>query len=273
MWRPRRRRLRIASAQVCSLPTASTADVAAAAGEVGNSGRDVGTVGTQRVLRAQGGGSSEGLRVPVHRNDPATQRAGDHHRAEPDAAGTDHGHPFSVGDPGTTDQGTVRRGEPAPKTGCRREVDLLGNGHEVGIGGMQGDVLSERTPVGEAWLLLIGTDLGLPGPAPLTPTAATDERDGHPVADLPLTDLGPHLDHPPGELMTGHMREHDLLIMSGPRMPITPAHPGGHHSDHHPAGGGRRLGYLPNLRLGSNGIDDDGAHQHILSTPSCGRPR
>ena len=66
--------------------------------------------------------------------------------------------------------------------------------------------------------------------------------------------------------MTGHMREHDLFIMSDPPVPITAAHPGGHHSDHDPAGRGRGLGYLPNLRLGLNGIDDDGAHQYILST-------
>ena len=84
---------------------------------------------------------------------------------------------------------------------------------------MQGDVLSERPPVGEAWLLLIGTDLGPPGQAPLTPTAAAGERDSHPVADLTPTDLGTHLDHRPGELMTGHMREHDLFIMYGQRVP------------------------------------------------------
>jgi hypothetical protein len=39
-------------------------DVAAAAGELSNSGRDIGAVGTQRVFRAQGGGSSKGRRVP-----------------------------------------------------------------------------------------------------------------------------------------------------------------------------------------------------------------
>ena len=66
--------------------------------------------------------------------------------------------------------------------------------------------------------------------------------------------------------MTGHMREDDLFIMSGPRVPITAAHPGGHHSDHHPVDRDAGLGHLPNLRLGSNGIDDDGAHRYILST-------
>ena len=62
---------------------------------------------------------------------------------------------------------------------------------------MQGDVLGERPPVGEAWLLLIGTDLGLAGPAPLTPTAAAGEGDSHPVGDLTVTDLGAHLNHIP----------------------------------------------------------------------------
>jgi len=143
---------------------------------------------------------------------------------------------------------------------------MLGNGYQVGIGSVQGDVLSERPPVGEPWLVLIGTNLGLPGPAPLTPTAAADERDSHPVADPTPTDLGTHLDHRPGELMTGHMREHDLFKMSGPRVPITAAHPGGHHSDHHAVDRDAGLGHVPNLRLSLNGIDDDGAHRYILST-------
>jgi hypothetical protein len=104
----------------------------------------------------------------------------------------DERHHAWIVDSGAADQGAVGGGEPAPKTGCGGEVDLLRNGYQVVIGGVQGDVLSERPPVGEAWLLLIGTDLGLPGPAPFTPTAAADEWDSHPVADLPVTDLGAH---------------------------------------------------------------------------------
>ena len=125
MWRPRRRRLedRIGTGLLTAHRVDS--DVAAAAGELGNSDRDVGAVGTQRVFRAQGGGSSKGRRVPVRHNDPPTKRAGNHHRAEPDAAGTDHGHPLSLADSGAADQGAVGGGEPAPKTGCGGEVDLL----------------------------------------------------------------------------------------------------------------------------------------------------
>jgi hypothetical protein len=67
--------------------------------------------------------------------------------------------------------------------------------------------------------------------------------------------------------MTRHMREDDRL-MARPRVPIAAAHSGGHHPDHSPADRGRGLGYLPNLGLGSNGIQDDGAHRYSLSVRS-----
>ena len=55
-------------------------DVAAAAGEVGDSGRDVDAVGKQGVLSAESGCDSEGLGVAVHRDHAGAERAGDHHR-------------------------------------------------------------------------------------------------------------------------------------------------------------------------------------------------
>ena len=64
--------------------------------------------------------------------------------------------------------------------------------------------------------------------------------------------------------MTRHMREDDVL-MARPRVPIAAARSCGHHSDHYPADRGRGLGYLTNLGLGSNGIQDDGAHGYSLS--------
>src|SRR5690606_4452902 len=76
-------------------------DVAAALGEVGDSGCDVRAVGPQGVLGAEVGGSVEGLPVAVHRNDAAPQRPGDHDRTEPNPAGTHDGDPLSLDDPGT----------------------------------------------------------------------------------------------------------------------------------------------------------------------------
>src|SRR4051794_34514648 len=118
--------------------------------------------------------------------------------------------------------------------------------------------------MGEARLLLRRTDLSVPGPTPLAPTAAADERDRHRIADPPSADLLTDLGHHPGKLMTRHVREDDLLV-ARPRVPVAAAHTCGHDPDHDPAERGRGLGYLPNLGLGSNGIQDDGAHRYSVS--------
>ena len=118
--------------------------------------------------------------------------------------------------------------------------------------------------MGEAGLLLRRTDLSVPRPTPLAPTAAADERDRHPIADPPSADLLPDLGHNPGKLVTRPVREDDLLV-AGPRVPVAAAHTCGHDPDHNPAERGRGLGYLPDLGLGSNGIQDDGAHRYSLS--------
>ena len=239
-------------------------DVAAASGEVGDRGRDVRAVGTQHVRRAEVGGDGERLGVPVHRDHAASQRASDHHRAESHAAGADHGHPLTLGEAGASDEGAVRRGEPAPEAGGGREVDRLGDGDQVGVRGVQRDVLGERSPVGEARLLLVRAHLGVPGQAPLAPTAAADERHGHPVADGPPADALADLDHHAGQLMTRHVREGDLVV-SRPRVPVAPAHSGGHHADHHAAGRSRRIGHHSDLRTSPDGIDNHSAHHGILS--------
>jgi hypothetical protein len=132
---------------------------------------------------------------------------------------------------------------------------------------VQDDVLGERSPVREAWLVLSRTDLSVPGPTPLAATAAADERDRHPIPDSPSADLFTELDHHPGEFVTRHVREHDLLVPRPP-VPIATAHSRRHHPDHNPADRGRELGYLSNLRLGSNGIQDNGAHRYSLSVSS-----
>src|SRR4029078_7919586 len=165
------------------------ADVTAAAREVGDRPRDVAAVGPHSVLRAELGGDSERLGIPVHRNHPGTERTGDHDHAQSNAAGTDHGHPLSLGDPCTADQSAVRGGEPASEARRGREVDLVRKAHQIRVSIVQRGVLGKRSPMGEARLLLSRTDLSVPGPTPLTPTAAADERDRHPIADPPSADL------------------------------------------------------------------------------------
>src|SRR5262249_47816731 len=95
---------------------------------------------------------------------------------------TDDGHPLPLEDPGASDHGAVRRGEPASEARRGDEVDQLRETHEVGVRSVQGDVLGERSPVGEARLLLGGTDLSVAVPAPLAATPAAHERPRHPIA-------------------------------------------------------------------------------------------
>jgi hypothetical protein len=113
--------------------------------------------------------------------------------------------------------------------------------------------------MGEARLLLLGADLGFPGPAPLAPTAAADEGNGHPVTDPPTTNLRTHLGHDPGELMTRYMREHDL-VMPRPGMPVTAAHPRGHDAHDHPAVRDCGIGHFTNRWLSLNSVNEYGAH-------------
>src|SRR3954453_1078635 len=195
----------------------SDADVTATAREVGDRPRDVAALGPHSVLRAELGGDSERLGIPVHRNPPGAERAGDHDHAQSAPAGTDHGDPLALGDPCTANQGAVRGGEPASEAGRRGEVDLLREAHQIGVCIVPGGVLGEGSPMGEAGLLLRRTDLSVPRPTPLAPTAAADERDRHPIADPPSADLLPDLGHNPGKLVTRHVREDDLLV-AGPRV-------------------------------------------------------
>ena len=242
-------------------------DVAAAVRDIDDSRRDVSAVGRHRVLCAELGGDGQRLGTPVHRDHPGTQGTGDHDHAQPHAAGPHHGHPLSRGDPCTTDQGAVRRGEPTSQTRRSGELDLLRETHQVRVRSVQGDVLRERSPVREAWLVLSRTDLGVAGPTPLAATAAADERDRDPIPDPPSLDLRTDLDHDPGKLVTRHVREDDLLV-ARPRVPVATAHSRRHHPDHDPAHRGRGRGHLSNLRLGSNSIQDDGAHRYSLSGSS-----
>ena len=74
---------------------------------------------------------------------------------------------------------------------------------QIRICSVQDDVLGERSPLREAWLLS-RTDLSVPGPTPLAATAAAAERDRHPIPDSPSADLFTELDHHAGKLVTRH---------------------------------------------------------------------
>ena len=149
----------MASAQVCSLPTASIATWLPPPMRSPTADGMSDSVGKEGVLRAELGGHCECLPVAVHGDYAGAECAGDHHRAQADSAGTDHGDPLTLGDSRASRERAVRRGEPASEAGRRREVHLLRDGDQVGVRGVQSDVLSKGTPVREPWLFLFGTDL------------------------------------------------------------------------------------------------------------------
>ena len=246
-------------------------DVAAPAGEGGDRRGDVAPVRAQRVLRAELAGEGERLRVAVDRDHASAQCPGDHHRAEPHPAGSDHGDPLPLGEARPVGQGPVRRGEPAPQRGRGGEVDVLGDGHEVRVGPVQGDVLGEGPPVGEPRLLLSGADLRVAGAAPLAPAAAADEGDGHPVPGAPAAHARPHRDDHPGQLVPGDVGQRDLVV-PGPGVPVAAAQARGLHADDHPVGRCRGLGDVTDLRPAPDSIDHHCAHAPTLPRP-CGTGR
>ena len=70
------------------------------------------------------------------------------------------------------DHSAERRREPSPEAGCRSEVHALWQGYEVQIRLMDANIFGKRTPVGEAGLFLVVTDLLVTGMALGTGTAA-----------------------------------------------------------------------------------------------------
>ena len=169
-------------------------DVAAAAGEVARPRRARRRRRRARVCSAPSSvRDRERLRVAVHRDHP-----GAHGRAIITALSPTPPAPTTVThsparDAGPADERAVGRGEPAAQARGGREVDRVGQGDEVGVGGVERDVLGERAPVREARLLLVGAHLRVARPAPLAPTAPAHERHGDPVADLPARDAGADL--------------------------------------------------------------------------------
>ena len=87
----------MASAQVCSLPTASTATWLPPSVRRATAAGTSPPSAASDVLGAEvGRGDRERLGVAVHRDDPGAQGARDHHRAEPDPAGPDDGDPLAL---------------------------------------------------------------------------------------------------------------------------------------------------------------------------------
>ena len=263
--RPFRRRLRIASEQVCSLPTASTA-MAPATGQARRPGPGrPGTVRQQRVPRRRaprpgreppGSGPRRPLAPP-----PGPR---DHHGAEPDPARAHHRHPLVRAHPGL---GRPARGTPW-RTGTRAapsQVDPAGSATRL-VSAAWRTTSSAKDPSGvnPRAAPLVRADLGIAGEAPRAATAPADERDRHPVTDPPPRDAGAHLDDHAGRAR-GRARGGKTMSSSCPAQPCQSLR-------HRPVAitrtttprDGADGDDLADLRHCSDRIDDHGAHPPIL---------
>ena len=191
---------------------------------------DPGAPGQDDGVRALARRERQRVDVAVHGDDTRPERLRDHDGAESDSPGADDAHPFTRLHISTSRQSSKGRREPAPEARGGREAHSVGDGDEVRVRASRDDVLRERSPVREPRLILGRTDLRVTGATPLAGAAALDERHRHPLPDPPVHDVRTDLSDHPGELVTGHVRQLDV-IMTGPRVPVAAAQPRRAHLD------------------------------------------
>jgi hypothetical protein len=241
--------------------------VAAATGEVVHPVGDVGPVGQHDVFGAEALRKIQRGPSAVDGDDPGASRDGDQHRAEADATDPDHGDPLAARHAGAGVQGAIRGGEPAAQRGGSGVLDHLGHSDQVRVGGVQGDVLGEGTPVREAGLGLPWTDLSLATEAPFTAAAPADEGGGHPGADRPASNVGTHRDDLTDQLVPRNVRECNAIVMTRPGMPVTAAQTRRMHPHDHPTGRRHRIGDRPNVYGSPELVEHHRAHGAIVPLP------
>ena len=141
-------------------------------------------------------------------------------------------------------------------------------GNEIRLRRVDHHPLREGSRVGETGLALVRAHGGGAGPAYGTGTAGQDEgrRDiaPHPTA----IDAAAHGLDDPGELVTGHMREHpDIRVVPAPAVPIAAAQAGGEHPHDGRPRWGTWLGQLRNRQRAPELGIGHGAHNPTVATP------
>jgi hypothetical protein len=77
--------------------------------------------------------------------------------------------------------------------------------------------------------------------------ASADERHCHAVAGTPFANALTYRLHDAGQLVPGHVRQHDIRIVSLPAVPVTQADAGGHDLENDTALRQHRIGDLLNF--------------------------
>ena len=210
--------------------------------------------------RAELPGQGELGRVEVHADDVRPRGRGDHDCGEPDAATAVNRDPLAGADPALVDDRAEGRREAAAEAGRGGERHAFGQGYEIEVGLMDGDVFGEGAPMGEARLLLVQADLLMPGVALGAAAAAADERHGDLVARLPSGHVLAHgLDHA-GQFVPRNMGERDVAVVAHPSMPVAAADAGGRDPQDDTMRRGARVRDRDQLRFFPEFLEQDGFH-------------
>ena len=131
-----------------------------------------------------------------------------------------HGHPLSWADSALVDHAPKARDEPATEAGGGGERHVIGEPHHVEVCIVDRHELSERTPVGEARLKLVVAHLLVAAVTLRARAAPANERDGYPIAGLPLRHVRTNGFDDSGKLVPGNVRNFDGRVVSSPPMEV-----------------------------------------------------
>ena len=194
------------------------------------------------VHRADRLGQCQRLVVDVHADDVGPHGAGDHDGRKPHAAAAVHDHPLAAADPPLGHHGPVGGDEAAAQRGGLHVAHGLGQHDQIGVGVGDGHILGERSPGREAGLEVVVADVLVAGDALVAGAAADGEGHGDAFAHASLAHLLAHGHDLAGQLMAGHMGQHDVRVVAGPAVPIAAADAVGLDADHHAVVGGGGVG-------------------------------
>ena len=205
--------------------------------------------------------------IDIDGDHPRLQGTGDHDRGQPHPAAAVDGDPLARPDPALRDHRPKGRGEPAPETRRRDEVDLRRQANQIHIGVSNGDILCIRAPPGKARLELPVADLLIAAATLRARPARAHERQRDAVPRLPPGDVLSRLRDDPRQLVAGHVRQAgDIRVVPEPAVPIAPADAAGLDLDHHAVVVRHRIGHLTHRHRPAELLKNHRLHN---APPSC----
>jgi len=184
------------------------------------------TAGIDDGLGTYGRRKLERPGIDVDGDDACAERPADHDRREADAAATVDHKPLFRLDFSLCHDRPKRGREATTQAGSGFEGHRFGQRYQVRIRIVDGDILGVRSPVCEARLGLSVADLLVAGGALFASPAGADERYRDPVAGPESGNVTPDGLDDPGKLVSRHVRQPDVGIVTHPAVPVTAADAG-----------------------------------------------